>query len=75
MVGGPGKGVYGKIKNSSKGKCLFCTHGTPTTLDHYLPQSVPELSILPLNLIPCCSGCNNKKGELVAKCEEQHQSQ
>lgn len=34
----------------------------PTTLDHYLPQSVfPELSIVYENLTPMCSKCNELK--------------
>ena len=36
--------------------------------DHYFPQAkYPEYSALPINLIPCCSKCNRKKGDTVIK--------
>ncbi|ODP27257.1 hypothetical protein PTI45_03382 [Paenibacillus nuruki] len=45
-------------------KCQYCCIDTPITFDHYLPKSqYPELSINPLNLIPCCASCNLKKRE------------
>lgn len=45
-------------------KCQFCGIDSPTTWDHYLPKSqFPEFSVHPLNLIPCCSTCNEKKGD------------
>jgi hypothetical protein len=72
MVQGPGREVYNKILISSNGVCSFCAHGTPKSLDHFLPKSeFPEYSIFPLNLIPCCSDCNHDKSEYVAKSEEK----
>jgi hypothetical protein len=35
------------------------------TLDHFFPKSLyPAICLHPLNLIPMCSGCNHKKGQL-----------
>jgi len=43
-------------------KCQFCGVDNISTFDHYLPkESFPDFSVHPLNLIPCCSTCNNKK--------------
>ena len=45
-------------------KCPYCYIGSPDTIDHYIPKKqYPEFAILPINLIPCCSRCNGKKGE------------
>lgn len=42
--------------------CPYCGLDKPRTIDHYLPKDdFPEFSIYPLNLIPCCSYCNQKK--------------
>ena len=58
-----GRNVYDRIIISAGGQCPFCTHGTPKTLDHYLPQTdFPEFSVFPANLIPCCKDCNHEKG-------------
>jgi 5-methylcytosine-specific restriction endonuclease McrA len=47
-----------------QGTCVYCGIGEPTTLDHYLPKDdFPELSVLGENLVPCCSRCNELKGE------------
>lgn len=45
--------------------CPSCgEEGAPDTLDHYLPKdSFPELAFSPINLVPMCSKCQNKKGE------------
>lgn len=44
--------------------CPICNVSTATTLDHYLPKDTYSwFSILPINLIPMCGNCNNKKGE------------
>lgn len=49
--------------------CPLCSTGFVSTLDHYLPKKnsggFPELSTVPINLVPCCSDCNNKKYESV----------
>ena len=45
--------------------CQYCTLGEAATLDHYLPKSLfPEYAVLPINLIPCCYGCNNKRSNM-----------
>lgn len=47
--------------------CPCCGEpGKPTTLDHYLPQSVfPELSIVVENLTPMCTKCQGLKGNHI----------
>ena len=48
-----------------KNKCPYCLIDKPRTIDHYLPKdNYPEFAVFPINLIPCCSSCNGKKGEL-----------
>lgn len=43
-------------------KCPYCGITIPKTHDHYLPETkFPELAVHALNLIPCCSSCNQKK--------------
>lgn len=55
------------IKNNPPNVVGFCqncglTHAN--TMDHYLPhEKFPEYSIHAQNLIPCCSECNEKKGD------------
>ena len=45
--------------------CQYCTLGEAMTLDHYLPKSLfPEYAVLPINLVPCCYRCNNKRGSM-----------
>jgi len=44
-------------------RCPYCGITPPTTYDHYLPQErFPEFVVHPLNLVPCCSVCNQSKG-------------
>jgi hypothetical protein len=44
-------------------KCPYCGITLPGTHDHYLPASrYPELAVHGLNLVPCCSSCNETKG-------------
>lgn len=48
-----------------RSECQYCNIGEPTTFDHYLPKTdFPEFSVLSTNLIPCCSYCNIKKGDV-----------
>ena len=43
-------------------KCPYCGITIPKTHDHYLPETkFPELAVHALNLIPCCSTCNQTK--------------
>lgn len=47
-------------------RCPFCQISESSTLDHYLPKErYPEFSVLPQNLIPCCSNCNTHKRALI----------
>lgn len=42
--------------------CPNCTLNDCSQLDHYIPKSLfPEFSANPLNLMQCCSICNQKK--------------
>lgn len=60
--GSPGRGTYDVIMASAKGRCLYCSHGLPWTLDHYVTKSkYAEFSIFPNNLVPCCRDCNSNK--------------
>ncbi len=58
-----GRSIYDKILLSAKlGICPFCAHRDASTIDHYLPKTqYPRLSIVPINLIPCCKDCNDNK--------------
>lgn len=55
---------YNAIKLSSEYNiCPYCGVRNVSEVDHYLPKSKKiSLSIAPLNLIPICHECNNKKG-------------
>jgi len=59
----PGRLLYEKIKASSPNDtCPICGHRIVSTLDHYLPKALyPRLSVVPINLVPCCSDCNKTK--------------
>ena len=49
-------------------KCPYCLLSETNVLDHYLQKSsFPEFSVYSKNLIPICSNCNGKKGELFCK--------
>lgn len=66
----PIRNIYNELILSAKNrKCPFCSEGIVSELDHYLPKKIedgfPEFSILPLNLVPCCSDCNSRKGEKI----------
>lgn len=71
----PGRLFYDEIILSAKGKCPFCQHRYPRTLDHYLPKTVhngfPELSLNPINLVPCCRDCNSDKDTYQADNKNQ----
>ncbi|QRM45805.1 HNH endonuclease (plasmid) [Rhizobium sp. BG4] len=55
--------LYDLIKSAPKNDmCPLCGQRTVSTLDHYLAQSIhPNLTIVPLNLVPACAECNKKK--------------
>lgn len=56
--------IYDKIMEAGvPEKCPYCAGiGEVANLDHYLPKSkFAFYSVMPNNLIPCCSYCNNRK--------------
>ena len=60
------KEIYNNQNAQIRCLCQYCCGATPlgNLLDHYLPKSeYPEFSVLSLNLLPCCSYCNNLKSE------------
>lgn len=60
---GAARAVYDAIKNAAPNKlCPLCSIGSVAHLDHHLPKSrYPDLSVLPLNLVPACHFCNDTK--------------
>ena len=58
-----GRKVYNSIlSNTYYNLCPYCSHRDVKTVDHYLPKmKFASLSIVPLNLLPCCSDCNKDK--------------
>lgn len=53
--------VYTRIR-ALAARCPYCTVGSTSTLDHYLPKGAyPEFSVLTLNLLPSCSVCNSPR--------------
>lgn len=62
----PARLIYDKLLASSNGRCPFCGDiGDPKNIDHFLPIAhYPQLSVLPLNLVPSCRDCNmGSKGD------------
>lgn len=68
----PARALYDSlIAGASLGRCPLCGVGQVSTLDHYLPKGrYPQLSVVPLNLIPACKDCNSGKGVAIAFCAE-----
>lgn len=51
--------------NRSLNTCQYCTLNEINSFDHYLPKDeFSEFVVNPKNLIPCCTNCNSKKGEI-----------
>lgn len=63
----PARAIYDSLlSRAPMGRCPFCGIGQASTLDHYLPKTkYPQLSVLPLNLIPSCKDCNTGKSTNV----------
>ncbi len=61
--------LYNKLKSAAPfGKCPYCSQQDVQEIDHFLPKTnsgFPELSIIPINLVPICSRCNLKKHEFI----------
>lgn len=71
---GVARAVYDRIRNAApNNRCPLCGVGNVAQCDHHLPQSrYPDLAILPINLVPICHFCNDKKrAKYPASAEEQ----
>ena len=68
----PARVIYDTLLSQAPlGKCPFCGFGHASTLDHYLPKAkYPQLSVLPLNLVPSCKDCNTGKKAAIATTAE-----
>ncbi|WP_086478969.1 HNH endonuclease [Oceanospirillum sanctuarii] len=64
----PARAIYDLLLSRAPlGRCPFCGMGHASTLDHYLPKTkYPQLSVVPLNLVPSCKDCNTGKSTAVA---------
>jgi len=64
----PARAIYDRLlSNAPLGRCPFCGIGHASTLDHYLPKTkFPQLSVVPLNLVPSCKDCNSGKSTTIA---------
>lgn len=53
--------------------CPFCGNSMNTSgfqIDHFMPKCLyPVYAVSPINLVPCCSACNNVKGEYAPDSE------
>lgn len=71
---GAARAVYDRIRNAApNNRCPLCGVGNVAHCDHHLPQSrYPDLAILPINLVPACHFCNDKKrAKYPANAEKQ----
>ena len=68
----PARAIYDSLLSRAPlGRCPFCGMGHASTLDHYLPKTkYPQLSVVPLNLVPSCKDCNTGKSTAVATTAE-----
>ncbi|MGW3557970.1 hypothetical protein ACWDNT_11465 [Streptomyces sp. NPDC000963] len=62
-----GRRKYDELKARAPfGRCLLCGNSEIGTLDHHLPKdALPLYAICPVNLVPACGKCNQKKGDRV----------
>jgi hypothetical protein len=70
----PGRDVYERLRNVAPGgMCPFCGISSARTLDHVMPKAhYPDLTVLPINLVPCCRDCNTEKlDEKITSIESQ----
>lgn len=60
---GAARAVYDRIRNAApNNRCPLCGVGNVAHCDHHLPKSrYPDLAVSPLNLVPACHFCNDKK--------------
>lgn len=68
-----GREVYDAIMaNTYFNLCPYCSHRDVKTVDHYLPKSTYiSFSIIPANLLPCCSDCNKDKGDDIQSTKDR----
>ncbi|MFT6094361.1 MAG: hypothetical protein ACJA2Q_002265 [Pseudohongiellaceae bacterium] len=68
----PARAIYDWLLSQAPlGRCPFCGFGHASTLDHYLPKTkFPQVSVLPLNLVPSCKDCNTGKSTAIATVAE-----
>lgn len=73
VVGGGERYMFLGIKAAAPYKrCPLCAHRDVASLDHYLPkENYPEFAVLPVNLVPCCSGCNAEKRAFIPNAEAE----
>ena len=59
----PGRQIYDQLMLLPEDeRCPFCNHGMVSSLDHILPKSkYPIFAVTPINLVACCSYCNQQK--------------
>lgn len=69
----PGRPIYDRIKNAAPlNRCPLCDVGVVTTLDHHLPKSeYPALTVVPNNLVPACTWCQDTKDNWFPNTAEQ----
>lgn len=60
---GAARAVYDRIRNAvPNNRCPLCGVGSVAHCDHHLPKArYPDLSVLPINLVPACHFCNDTK--------------
>lgn len=73
VVGGGERHVFLGIKAAAPyNRCPLCAHRDVASLDHYLPrENYPEFAVLPMNLVPSCSGCNGEKRSFIPNVAEE----
>jgi hypothetical protein len=66
---GSARTIYNQLLNATPNSiCPLCGQGRVGALDHYLPQSAyPDYVVLPANLVPACTDCNQAKRAWFAK--------
>ncbi|WP_444918754.1 HNH endonuclease [Microbulbifer sp. JMSA003] len=64
----PARYIYDSLLSRAPlGRCPFCGTGYASTLDHYLPKTkYPQLSVVPINLVPSCKDCNTGKSSSIS---------
>lgn len=51
------------LSDAAKARCPYCMLRQPASIDHFLPiDFFPEFSVLVLNWVYVCEGCNRTKG-------------